>query len=293
MSSIKDLIAKKQKELAAKKGHPRTYKPAAGKTRIRILPSWRGLDDGQFWHDYGVHFVKDAEDNLKSIYLCTDATFGTDCPVCQAIGQGIKHSNDDSIAKILKSSNAGQRYLLNVLVLSDDAKKNEPQVMEVGSKIFEQICEVISEYDDISDLNTGTDINISRKGTGMLDTVYTVTPCAKSNAVPKAIYDKVANLDEYVAQENDTEKMKAITTISNVAGFIAKDTSDDAYGGPALEAPKAKAAPIKTVEPVDDMSDVIDDEDLIEDAEIVPEKAEATGDDLSEDDLDDLLADLG
>lgn len=292
MSSIKDLIAKKQKEIQAKKGRVKPIKFGVGKTRIRILPSWRGQNDPNFFHDFGMHFVRESDKGDLAVYICTDATFGKECPVCQAIGQGIKNSNDDEQIKLLKRANAGQRYLMNVLVVNDDPAKSEPAVMDAGIGLFEDICSIIAEYDDITLLKGGTDLIVTREGTGQFDTKYSVFPTPKSKDVPESIYAKVHNLDDYVAQENDSDKMKAVTAVSRAAGFLGAD--DATHTGPALSAPKTAA---------DDLSSVMDDTSAIEDATIVesstpePETVKPTAADLEvdldDDDLDDLLADLG
>jgi len=299
--SIKDLIAQKQKDISAKKGRARTWKPKPGKSRVRILPSWRGLDDPHFFHDFGVHFVKNEKKETDAIYLCTEATFGKECPVCQAIGQGIKNSNDDDQIKLLKSANAGQRYLMNVLVLSEDDIKSEPQIMEVGTTVFESICEIISEYDDITKLEGGVDLVITREGSGQFDTKYTVMPAPKSVKVPESVYQKVHNLDEYVAQENEESRNKAVAAVSRAAGFML--ASDDSFGGPANALPGGKTAALPDAE----MGSVMDDIDLdgIEDAEVIESPAaeavtepmgtssEEVATDFDDDELDDLLADLG
>jgi hypothetical protein len=42
----------------------------------------------------------------------------------------------------------------------------------------------------------------------------------KKQAVPKSVYDKLPNLDEYVQMESDEQKRKALSAISNVAGIL-------------------------------------------------------------------------
>jgi hypothetical protein len=286
MSKLQQMIADKQKAMAAKKGRSKTFKPGGGKTRIRILPGWNADNPEQFWHDYGMHFVKNDKGALDAVYLCVESTFGKECPICQAIGQGIKSSNDDEQIKLLKQANAAQRYLVNVLVLSDAAKKDEPQIMECGILVFEAICEVIAEYGDITQLSGGTDLVINREGTGQYDTKYTVLPAPKSVTVPPATAARVHNLDEYVAQENDAGRTKAITAVGRAAGLLLADETASDYSAPAIEAPSKS----------DDMGSVMDSD--IDDGEIVPEEAslssvESATDDLDDDDLDSLLADLG
>lgn len=293
--SVQDLISQKKQEIEAKKGRARTWKPAKGKSRIRVLPSWR-LGDPQFFHDFGQHFVKNSKGDTEAIYLCSDKTFGNDCDVCNAIGAGIKNSHDDDTVKLLKQANSSQKYLMNVLVLTDpdEAKRNEPQIMEAGMTVFEAICEIISEYGDITSLTEGVDLVITREGTGQFDTKYTVMPSPKSVKVPESILEKLHDLDEYVAQENDDAKRKAVNAVGRAAGLLTADT------------PSAGALPSSNVddemiavddgtadqeEAVDaDFTEIVEAE--VEDAPLAAEEtAEST--EIDGDDLDDLLAELG
>jgi len=194
--------------------------------------------------------------------------------------------------KLLKGAKAGQRYLMNVLVLSDEKKKNEPQVLEVGTGIFEDIIEIIGEYDDITQLVGGTDLNVTREGTGQFDTKYTVMPAPKSKDVSPEIYAKVTDLDKYVAQEDDVRKLKAISAVSKAAGFIAASDSDYAASNAALEAPENERVAGAGAKG-SDMNDVIDEGEIIEeDASLETVESKDT-DDFDDADLDDLLADLG
>lgn len=302
-TSIQDLIKQKKQEIDAKKGRARTWKPAKGKNKIRILPSWRGNNDPLFFHDFGQHFVKNSKDELEAIYLCVEKTFGKDCPVCQAIGHGIQNANDDDTVKLLKKANASQKYLMNVLVLSDpdEKKRLEPQIMEAGLTVFESICNIIDEYGDITSLTEGVDLVITREGSSQFDTKYTVMPSPKSVKVPSTVMANVHNLDEYVAQENEAAQNKALGAVGRAAGLL---TAGEAVAGTAAALPSSRSAQMD-----DDMTSVYGgDEDEApwgeaSDAEIVNEDASlddltttATSDDVaanvSDDDLDSLLAEL-
>lgn len=295
MASIQDLIKQKQQEIQAKKGRTKTWKPVKGKNKIRVLPSWRGGEDMQFFHDFGQHFVKNSKGELEAVYLCTEKTYQRECPVCQSIGQGIKHCHDDDTLKLLKQANSSQRYLMNVLVLSepDESKRMEPQVMEVGITVFESICEIIGEYGDITQLKGGVDLVITREGTSVQDTKYTVIPSPKSIEVPASIMAKVTNLDEYVAQENDAGRVKAIAAVNSAAGLVG--ASHAALAAPTktaelgltyqAEEAEYEDAPFEADEP----TTVVVNEDASINATVTSRPTVT----VSDDDLDDLLAELG
>lgn len=272
--SIQDLIASKQKDMAAKKARQSTLKPQPGKHTYRILPSWRGSDDKQFWHDYAMHYVKTGENadaKPDAVYICIEKTYGKPCEICDAIKKSIAVSTSDSMTKRLKDAHAAQRYLMNVLHITG-GEPTKPQVLEVGTGAFEAICNLIGEYGDITDLQEGIDVIITRTGAG-LDTKYTVMPAAKSNPVPVSIMSSLTNLDEFVSQENPAGETKALTAVGTIIGLLpaaqgapvgrqsqaalaslASEVEDAEFtpvGSGAAE-PAAKAAP--TID--DDLSDL-------------------------------------
>ena len=273
--SIQDLIAGKQKDMAAKKSRQNTLKPQPGTHAYRILPSWRGGDDKQFWHDFAMHFIKNkGETKPAAVYICSDKTFGKPCEVCEAAKKLMAVSTNDDMTKQLKEALSAQRYLLNVLHLTG-TEPGKVQIMEVGQGVFESICGLIGEYGDITDLNEGTDIKITRTGTG-LDTKYTVMPAAKSKPVPASILGQLPNLDEFVAQENPAGETKALTAVGAIAGLLPASGSAAPRGShPALSQLSAEAddAEYETVSPTARAS------------------ASVVSDDSDLDELDDLLSD--
>jgi hypothetical protein len=273
--NIQELIAKKQKEMAAKKSRQSTLKPQAGKHKYRILPSWKSeSSDGQFWHDYSMHFVKtpDSGDKPAAVYVCADKTYSRPCEVCAVIEKSLATCGDDKLIDMLKKAKSAQRYLLNVLHLTGPEPK-KVQVLEVGQGVFNDICNMIGEYGDISDINSGTDLLITREGLG-LETKYSVMAAAKSLPVPKEVIAGMINLDDFVAQENPAGQTKAISAVANIIGLT----------GP-VDAPYVPAGRSNLA--LADMSDA-------EDAEFAPVASRSGGlsaDDLADlDDLDALLS---
>lgn len=275
--SIQDLIASKTKEMSAKKSRASTLKPAAGKHTYRILPSWRGGEEMQFWHDFSMHFIKTAESGTKpaAVYICAEKTYGKECEVCAAIKKSMAVSVDDDMTKRLKEALSAQRYLLNVLHLTGP-EPEKVQVLEVGQGVFESVCGLISEYGDITDpTDAGTNVIIQREGTG-LDTKYTVLPAAKKTSVPKkCLGDALINLDEFVAQENPAGETKALTAVGTIIGLLpaaSKPGVGSKGSHPALSA----------------LSDDAEDADFTDlTADSSKGKADESLDDL--DDLDSLL----
>jgi hypothetical protein len=285
MNGIADLVAKTKKQQASKKAAGlRTMKPSPGKHTYRILPTWRlntqpeecKKEAQPFWHDFAMHWVRTEKNGKPTAYICLEKTFGAECPVCSAIGRGISASDDDATVELLKEANASQKYLLNVLHRTSPDKPNEVQVMEVGQKIFDQLIEFMSEYGDITDLKEGMDLIINREGSGM-DTRYTVLPAAKHKPVSKDVMAKLLDLDSVVQQENETKLNLALENLGKVSGIM-----------PSRAAPSSSRASLV------DMTDVEDGEYAESSASEADqsEDDEVAADDISEDELDDLLGDL-
>lgn len=295
-----DLLAlakAKMSNMDAKSGRrAATVKAQLGKTKIRVLPGWRNGDQ-TFWQDFGLHFIhgvtpdKDGK-TLRAIYLCVDKVHGRPCPICEAISSGIATTKDDAVHKALGDSASSSCVLVNALVLTGDDKET-PVIFELRPSVFRQILDLIPEYGDITSLDEGIDLIINREGSG-LNTKYTTMPAAKSAPVPKSVMDKLNDLDEYVKQEYDQGLNKALIAVGAVAG--------------ALPAPSSSAS-ASIANDSDELGSVLEDDEPIEgeivsetlvedvvEAPVAESAATATVDTsntVSDDELDDLLAELG
>jgi len=219
MASLKERMAQKKAQIAEQSGRrQQTVKPAAGASRWRILPSWRGEGE-DFFHDFGQHFVKDAQGKTAAVYVCAEKTFQRPCPVCEAIREGIGEAKDDATKKLLGDAKASGRILLNAL---DVAKSlTDPVILELSPTTFDKLIDIYQQNPDeenddfniVTDLNDGVDIIITRSGTG-LNTEYSVQPALKgSKKVDPKVLEKLNNLDEYVAQEQELGLLKATNAV--------------------------------------------------------------------------------
>ena len=286
MSSLMELLKQKKAALTSN-NRQKTVKPNEGRTRWRILPGWRpeGAENADiFYHDFGQHFIKDASGTLKAVYVCVNKTYDKPCQICGAIEHAIATSRDDTMVELLKDSKAGQRILMNALAI-DSPNPSDPVILEVAPTVFVGILNIIEEWGiEALSLDKGNDIIIERSGKGLL-TKYTVQVAAKSAAVDPSVMKRIANLDEYVAQESTEAANRALTNLSAVAGLLP--TSSASAG-------KSSAA----VVPADHLRDIsMDDDDFPEATKSAPAPVAAAsavatvgGDDAE---LDALLAELG
>lgn len=213
LAAIQELLKKKK---AALKGAGKTIKPKQGKNNYVILAPWRGGGDGQFWHDFAVHFVKDAADQLQSAYVCVNETLGKPCAICDSLAaaQATVGAANPEVAELLKKAKAGTSYLVNVLALDSDTP-DVPQVLALGKSAFDNLLTVMEEWgDQISDAASPQVVCIERTGTTMTDTRYTVQATSKRHTYKTKV--EPIDLDKFVAQESEEGERKALYALRNI-----------------------------------------------------------------------------
>tara|TARA_R110000851_G_C13102760_1_gene569364 strand:- start:98697 stop:99818 length:1122 start_codon:yes stop_codon:yes gene_type:complete len=226
-TDIMDIVRSKKANIKAKSGRrEKTHKPTPGKNRYRILPSWKPAESGDptFFQDFGQHFIKDQAGELKAIYMCTEKTFGKPCAICEAVSEGLMASGDDQTMKALDESKSKGRILFNAIHFEGEDPKT-PVILDLTPTTAEKVLDLMEEFGNIVSITEGTDIVITRTGTG-LNTEYSVMPAAKSKPVAKAILEKLHDLDDYIKQEFDEGFTKAIGAVSTVSGLLPPPSAE-------------------------------------------------------------------
>lgn len=266
LADLKSKLNQRKAQQAAKKAqYIRTTKLNTGKNRVRILPSWE-LDaegkpslEGQFYHDFGMHFVKDKEGKLNAVYICTEKTYDDKhCAVCDAIREGVaeaKATGNVALEKLMGQARASGRVLVNAL-MRDSEEPNKPVILELPAGVFDNVVDQIVTFadDDVAILcpDTGHDFIISKTGSG-IDTEYSLSVSPKST---KVTYDQsaVTDLTKYVAQESEQGLLKATGAVVAVTGLPAPRSvaalsqapaatgTDDRTAGAFMTPPAASAA---------------------------------------------------
>lgn len=290
--NFEDILKKRRQDLNDK-NRPRPEKIRDGRNRYRLLAGSRA--NGDFAHEFGQHFIKDASGAIQAVYLCTSHTFGQQCPICDSIRAGLAVRPDAATEELLKEAGASRTVLVNMLH-RDGKEPDRPMVFGLPNSVYEDMFKIIEQYwaDGVNaiDLDEGIDFIIERTGSG-IGTRYSVMPAPKSTPVAKSVAERVINLDEYVKQESEQGLQKALGAMSNVRGLLPAVASTAAmpsgYGHYVDERAPAAAAPQPArVAPTVDQS-VIDDAEVVEPS--APTGA-AKAADFSADDLDTLLEGL-
>jgi hypothetical protein len=269
--NLLDLIKKHQQKAQAG-NRQKTIKPQNGRNRYRILPGWNLTadelkawiksapgtpliaEDPTFFVDFGQHWIKDSSNKIVAVTVCQEKTFGKPCDVCAAISHGIINSVDDLTKTRLEDAQSSARVLLNVLEL-DGPNPHEPQILEIAPSVFNGrrgtggIIGLFSEYPDLLHPTRGTDIIVTKAGSGREGTTYDVMPAGSSKPITDlSILKRVANLNTYVQDENDEANRKALMQVSAIAGVLPAPTKPVEFDDvPDFMDDAPKAAPAKAV----------------------------------------------
>lgn len=215
-SKLMELMKKKKQDLKQK---AKTLKPNPGANRYVLLPGWRKGEEHIWFHDFGQHYIKNAAGEIQAVYPCLDKTYGNPCPICEGLSKAARMTTDDETVALLKEAASGQSYLFNVLALDADDSAT-PQILEVRKTVFGQIVDLIEEWGAaVFDSEAPQIITVNREGKG-LNTKYSVQISPKKHTLPKGVFAKLNNLDEYVRQENEEQRRRALNAINNVAGLL-------------------------------------------------------------------------
>lgn len=190
------------------------WKPEPGTSKLRIMPPWTdsGENADQFWRELYMHWSIGEDKESQRSFSCTKLTpgeqKGSPCMVCSYV-ENLKTSQDPVDAATAKDFRARQQFYMNVVDLEDpvytkaDVKEWEKenkdrkdgngqpvkctfkpdqtkvQVWSFGVKVFRDIISIfnaaVSSGIDISDLEEGRNILVTRTGKGVMDTTYQVT----------------------------------------------------------------------------------------------------------------------
>jgi len=170
-------------------GDGRTLFLKVGMTHCRILPPTEGAKS--WFRSYKEHGLR--TDGKYATYTCLAGDdSAVECPVCEA-GTELYEAKGDTNIKKAKKLYPKPAYLYNVYVYSSPDTKTLADgifTLKSGVKVFKQLMEFdndpAGDWGDITNINTGVDVRITRTGKGRFDTEYTVMGVpVRSNIVDK------------------------------------------------------------------------------------------------------------
>ena len=202
----------RQKELQSRLGK-NWFKAAEGENRLRIAPPWKGSD---------VPFKEVERHKAKirgkdTFYTCSLSVGLRECPTCNdaipMLQAEIADRDSDEAQDILESLAPSLTIFANVLDRTSPEKEAKGwQVWGFSQTRYNEILSFLNDqdYGDITDPESGTDIVLVRRGTGFSDTKYNTYAKRKSSPVPRALLDKIPNLDEMMGPMTPDEEKKLL-----------------------------------------------------------------------------------
>lgn len=232
---LADIIAKRKEQAETRKMKgDKAFSFKEGRTQFRILPGWR-KDDETFFHDFGMHFIKDDAGKNVAVHVCPKATYDQECPTCNSINQAFNFvrenpsAADDAMVDRLKEANSGSRILMNAVVRAGaaghDIKEDTVVVLDLPRAQFENaILALFEEYgEELLDTSEGLDIVCSADGKGF-DRKYSFVPASKKSNVPTVTQQQLddrPDIDKWIKAQNwEQERVqKAISTVGSIVGL--------------------------------------------------------------------------
>ena len=213
MAKLYAKINAKKKEFV-KNEKPMT--PKLGINKFVLLPGWNPQAPELFWREFGAHYIKDTSNKVAGFYPCDEVIYGRECPVCQALANASRMTNDDATLDLIKQARAGRQFLVNAILIGENG--NNPVVFALSKTAFEQLMNVIGAWGQaIFDPANPQVIQIERTGTGF-ETRYNMTVTPEKFPLPADVMSKVKNLDDYVNQRTDAMAKKAVLGLAGLTG---------------------------------------------------------------------------
>jgi len=143
------------------------FKPKEGRNTIRVLPGVGEMDD-YFWTVVGKHYIPGAQHATT----CPLITADNPCPICEYVSS-LYRSTDSDEKDVAKRIRAQRQYWINVI--NRDKENLGPLIYPAPKTVFAAIASLVRDpdYGAVYDVDVGTDVVITRTGTG-IETRYQV-----------------------------------------------------------------------------------------------------------------------
>ncbi len=280
-SDVSAMLAEMEQEDTAGRFVSKTWSPKSeGITKIRFLPQLKSFNERIFYQKHLVHYINGVP------YMCLRQTLtdengnqhvAEDCPFCRKASQLYSSSTRGTEEWTLAGElRAKERYVARIIVRGKkDEKGNDteykPEFYEFGSKIRDMIRAALQsgEYGLPTDLKTGRDFNLSKRGqrkntdysgsmfSGSSSPVFTDATRLKAllEELPKMSYNQLVRFETKETLQNVlNEYLNGSAEDSAPVVDNNSPLSDDAIFGVAqqvVSAPAAQAAPASVDEDID------------------------------------------
>jgi hypothetical protein len=264
-----------------------------GRNIIRFLPPKAGSED--WYKEIRVHYGVGPEKE----FLTCPSTIGKPCPLCQRWSKLLKDGVSKEDARV-KELGFNRKYVTNALNV-DDLEKGVKSC-KLGRDALRFLISSFEdeEYGDITDPETGRNVQIVKSGTG-IQTRYDVSLRPKATSLKAILKGSALTVDDVGKQMQDLDALvakdiKSYAEIKNIwegdstGGEDEEDESAEDDGEKDVEvdedeAPKKKKGGKAEPEDEDDEDDE-DDEAEDEDSDDEEEEEDEDEEDSDSDDED-------
>lgn len=196
------------------------FTPKEGPNKIRIVP-WREM----FFFKAELHYgMKRPGGGKETAYPCLLSFGEKSCPVCDFHEELAKSENEGKL-KLAGRVRVKTKFYVNVL---DRARANEgikiygfsPKMMRTLRGYLED-----EDYGDITDVEDGKDIVLTREGTGFTSTSYEIRVRAKSTPLEYENWEEELHDLSAIAEKVSSEFLKK--RVAELRGGIKKGKKDE------------------------------------------------------------------
>jgi hypothetical protein len=196
-----------------------------GVTHCRILPPH--VNAPSWFREYKEHGLR--PNGKFQTFTCPKALSGTECPVCEE-GERLYAEKTEASILLAKDLYAKRAYLYNAYIYNSPESKGLKDgivVIKSGVKVFKQLMEYdndpAGDWGNISDLKSGIDFRIERKGQGRLGTEYSALPVpTRTN-----IFEKLAAEGYEIGEPTDLNSVYPAKTVEELLDAVQTHEPED------------------------------------------------------------------
>jgi len=211
------------------------WKPNVGDSRVRIMPPWTsdGYNADNWANEVYLHW---GVPGVEYPILCVTQTPGKEgsCAICDLV-DNLRASQDPADNEMAKDLRAKSSYDANIVNLKDPVYKQDEvdaweeenqgqecpftagqtkiQVWTFGTTIYKQLLDIFADGTDITDIESGFDVIITREGKTRETTKYRLRIDTKPSSFQVKgdinLMEKLVNLD-LLHQVKDPGEIKAL-----------------------------------------------------------------------------------
>ena len=196
--------------------------PKPGEYVYRFMPPVKG-SGGKFVYVAWMHYVfnpadpaivanPDTKDVKGNPVICPQKQRGAACVVCGVVAK--LYRGDEGSRKIAKRLSAREHFFASAVRMDDQTEmKRGPRVYELPTTVYEALVGYLKSKmagGDFTHPETGTDVVITRVGTGQFDTKYTVSLARRDTPIADKAWLRTLPLLTKAAAEISAPRMQLL-----------------------------------------------------------------------------------